>query len=319
MRAPPTCSLTAFHVRGSSPKGGSSSWQGSLPTASSSSPQPSRVTRSATTTSQHTSPLCFPDSGECVQVRRKESVQKEAIYLSPKEHKRFKHCREVPPAAQLQYLKLQLLAQALAHHKFVFTLPKRVRNDPEDLQVMVTKVYNIKGFWYVECDIMSPKQLRESALIQLPLVRGNTPSTDHKDNVRDRFISIFNSPVTLADIGISEQRKVLDMQTIAEVWTTGICNVLENGKSLHDILFTYLSQTPEVIKFRQQGEEQQPLERARERVERAVKGLEDMTDSENEEVRQIYKQIAPTFDPGDDGIGPRSICWKEILCTEESH
>jgi hypothetical protein len=34
-------------------------------------------------------------------------------------------------------------------------LPKRVRNDPEDLQVMVTKANSIKGFWYVECDIIS--------------------------------------------------------------------------------------------------------------------------------------------------------------------
>jgi hypothetical protein len=57
------------------------------------------------------------------------------------------------------------------------------------------------------------------------------------------------------------------------------------------MLFTCLSQTPEVIKIRQQGEEQQVLERARERVERAVKGLEDQTASEHEEVRQIYKQI----------------------------
>ena len=127
---------------------------------------------------------------------------------------------------------------------------------------MVTKANSIKGFWYVECDIISPKQLRESALIQLSVVRGNTPSTDHKDNVQDLFISIFNSPVTLADIGISEQRTELAMQAIAEVWTTGICYVLENGKSLHDMLFTYLSQTPEVINLRQQEEEQQALERA---------------------------------------------------------
>jgi len=134
---------------------------------------------------------------------------------------------EVPPIAQLQYLKLQLLAQALAHHKFVFTLPKRFRNDPEGLQVMVTIANSIKGFWYVECDIISSKQLHESALIQLPVVRGNTPSTNHKDNVRDLFINIFNSPVTLADIGISEQQKVLAMQAMAQVWTTGICSVLE--------------------------------------------------------------------------------------------
>ena len=185
-----------------------------LPAAASSSPQHSRllprsIARSATTASQDTSPLSFPDSGESVQVRSKESVQKEARYLSLKEHKSFKHGREVPPAVQLQYLKSQLLAQALAHHKFVFNLPKRVRNDPEDLQVMVTQANSIKGFLYVECDIISPKHLRESALIQLPVVRRNTPSTDHKDNVRDLFNNIFNSPATLADIGISEQRKEL--------------------------------------------------------------------------------------------------------------
>ena len=275
----------------------SRSGEQSLPAAASSSLKPSRVTRSATTASQAASPLSFPDSGESVQVRGKESVQNEAIYMSPQEHKRFKHGREVPPAAQLQYLKPQLLAQALVHHKFVFTLPKRVRNDPEDLQVMVTKANSIKGFWYVECDIISPKHLRESALIQLPVVRGNTPSTDHKDNVRDLFNNIFNSPVTLADIGISEQRKELAMQAIAQVWTTGICSLS-------------VAQTPEVIKLRQQGEEQQALERARERVERAVKDLKNKIASENEEVRQIYKQITPTFDPEDDGI------WSEIDLLE---
>ena len=159
---------------------------------------------------------------------------------------------------------------------------------------MVTKANNIKGFWYIECDIISPKHLRESALIQLPVVRGNTPSTDHKDNVRDLFSNIFNSPATLADIGISE-RKELAMQAIAQVSITGICSV---------------AQTPEVIKLRQQGKEQQALERARERVERAVKDLKNKIASENEEVRQIYKQITPTFDPEDDGI------WSEIDLLE---
>jgi hypothetical protein len=118
-----------------------------LPAAASSFPQQSRATRSATTASkpQDTSPLSFPDSGENVQVRSKESLQKDVVYLSPQEHKRFKHGREVPPAAQLQHLKRQLFAQALAHHKFVFTLPKSVRNDSQDLQVMVTKANSIKG------------------------------------------------------------------------------------------------------------------------------------------------------------------------------
>jgi hypothetical protein len=96
------------------------------------------------------------------------------------------------------------------------------------------------------------------------------------------------------------------------VCTTRICNLSpgENGQSVHDILFAYLSQTPEGIKLRQQGEKQQALEHARERLERAVKGLKDKIASENEVVRQIYKQITPTFDPGDDGI------WSEIDLLE---
>jgi len=96
----------------------------------------------------------------------------------------------------------------------------------------------------------------------------------------------------------------------ADVWTTVICNPGENGQSLHDILFAYLSQTPEGIKLREQGGKQQALKHARERLERAVKGLEDKIASENEVVRQIYKQITPTFDPGDDGI------WSEIDLLE---
>jgi hypothetical protein len=65
-----------------------------------------------------------------------------------------------------------------------------------------------------------------------------------------------------------------------------------------------------VIKLRQQGEKQQALEHACERLERAVKGLKDKIASENEVVRQICKQITPTFDPGDDGI------WSEIDLLE---
>ena len=122
LRAPPSCSLTASHVRGRSP----CQLLLLLPSV-----KPSRVTRSATTAPKAASPLSFPDSGDSVQVRGRESVQKEAIYLSPQEHTRFKHGREVPPAAHLQYLKPQLLAQALVHHKFVFTLPRGSGTTPK--------------------------------------------------------------------------------------------------------------------------------------------------------------------------------------------
>ena len=78
----------------------------SSPAAASSSPPQHRATRSAATiasTQQSSSPLCLPDSGESVQVRSKESVKKDVLYLSSQEHKRFRHGREVSPEAQLLY------------------------------------------------------------------------------------------------------------------------------------------------------------------------------------------------------------------------
>ena len=77
---------------------------------------------------------------------------------------------------------------------------------------MVTKAISIKGTWYVECDIVSPKELRELTPIQLPVVRGKTPTTNRKDNVQDLFSKIFYSLVTLGDMGISEEGKELAMQ-----------------------------------------------------------------------------------------------------------
>ena len=126
--------------------------------------------------------------------------------LSLKEHKRLKHGRDVPPEAQLQYLKPNIFAQALAHHKFVFTLPKDVRGDKEDLQVMATHAYSLYKFWYVDFQILSPKSLREQQPIQLPVVRGDSPTTNHKDNLRDLFNRIFQNPATLADLGINRTR-----------------------------------------------------------------------------------------------------------------
>jgi hypothetical protein len=202
-----------------------------LPPAASSSPQPSRVTRSTPTASQDTSPLSFPDSGRVYRYGEKNLYRKRRYIC----HRRNTNASSTVETCHLQHNSNTLNHSSLHRRPHITNLfspcPERVRNDPEDLQVMVTKANSIKGFWYVECDIISPKHLRESALIQLPVVRGNAPSTDHchKDNVRDLFNDIFNSHATLADFGISEQRKELTMQAIAQVWTTGICNVLENG------------------------------------------------------------------------------------------
>ena len=94
-----------------------------------------RVTRARTHAVQ---PGPLTDSGEQAQVQEKESVKAPAKHLSLKDHKHFKHGRDVPPEAQLQYLKPGIFAQALVHHKFVFTLPTDVRGDETDLRVMAS-------------------------------------------------------------------------------------------------------------------------------------------------------------------------------------
>ena len=142
--------------------------------------------------------------------------------MSLKEHKQLRHGRDVPPEAQLQYLKPSIFAQALVHHKFVFTLPRDVRGDETDLQVMASHAYSYKKFWYVDCEILSPKGLRDPKPIQMPVVRGTSPTTNHKGNLRDLFNRIHHNPVTLADIGIDKVRVERALAAMASVWDTGL-------------------------------------------------------------------------------------------------
>ena len=97
-----------------------------------------RITR-ARTHAVEASP--FTDSGEQAQVQERESAKAPPQHLSLNDHKQFKHGRDVPPEAQLQYLKPGIFAQALVHNKFVFTLPKDVRGDATYLRVMASHAY----------------------------------------------------------------------------------------------------------------------------------------------------------------------------------
>ena len=122
------------------------------------------------------------DSGERTQVQNIESGKSPLACMSLKEHKRLKHGKDVPLEAQLQYLKPGIFAQALVHNKFVFTLPKDVRGDKADQQVLASHAYSSKKFWYVDCKILSPEVPEDEKIIQMPVARGNTPTTNHKHN-----------------------------------------------------------------------------------------------------------------------------------------
>ena len=70
--------------------------------------------------------------------------------LSLKEHKAFKHTEEVPPEVVFQYLNPSLLGRILVYHKHVLSLPYsflQIDNaDTEDLKLMASRAYTIKGF-----------------------------------------------------------------------------------------------------------------------------------------------------------------------------
>jgi hypothetical protein len=69
------------------------------------------------------------DTGESDAVEQEKESPSDVqhkVLLGPKDYKRLKHGKEVPFDAELQYLKPQLLAQALVHHKFVMDSPSRI-------------------------------------------------------------------------------------------------------------------------------------------------------------------------------------------------
>jgi hypothetical protein len=79
------------------------------------------------------------------------------VLLGTKDYKRLKHGKDMPFKAELQYLKPQLLAQALVHHKFVMDLPDGIWIDEKKGKtapccVMAVKAYSRTQaiFWYVD-------------------------------------------------------------------------------------------------------------------------------------------------------------------------
>ena len=71
--------------------------------------------------------------------------------LMLQDYKKFKHGKEVPQEAAIQYLKQHLLAQALVHHKHVMHMPHDLL-DPNptntvDFIMMASRAYSTKNTW----------------------------------------------------------------------------------------------------------------------------------------------------------------------------
>jgi hypothetical protein len=110
--------------------------------------------------------------------------------LTLKDHKRFKHAKDVPPDAVIQFLKPSMLGQNLVHDKHVLTLPSSFLNEPIDMfgevKMVAAKAYSIKQFWYIDYEFIAPDAKRlqyRGRTCQVPIIRGTAKSTAHNANV----------------------------------------------------------------------------------------------------------------------------------------
>ena len=74
---------------------------------------------------------------------------------------------------------------------------------------MTSRAYTIKGFPYIDYEVIAPKQMQteyKGTPIQIPIAKVSAKSTNHKGNVIDVLRQIYNKPVSLADIGINAAR-----------------------------------------------------------------------------------------------------------------
>jgi len=80
------------------------------------------------------------------QDKESPSTAQHKVLLGPKDYKRLKHGKDTPFDAELQYLKPQLLAQALVHPKFVMDLPDGIWIDEKTGKTAACRVMAVKAY-----------------------------------------------------------------------------------------------------------------------------------------------------------------------------
>jgi len=137
------------------------------PAASSSFPQPSLATCSATTASPHDTHLFpFQIRGRVYRYGAKNMYRK-MYYIS---HHKNTNVSSTVERCHLQH-NFNISNHSSSHRRSHITnlfspCPKVSGTTPKTYRSWSRKANSIKGTWYVECDIVSPKELRESMPIQ---------------------------------------------------------------------------------------------------------------------------------------------------------
>jgi hypothetical protein len=142
------------------------------------------------------------------------------------DYKKFKLGKDVPQEAEIQYLKQNLLAQALVHHKHVMLMPHHlldpIPTNTVDFIMLASRAYSTKNTWYIEYEVTGPPEQKlkyAGEVIQMPAVRGTAKSTNNKSNVLDLIKQMYPKATTLADIGITKARETKILQAIAESYS----------------------------------------------------------------------------------------------------
>jgi hypothetical protein len=171
------------------------------------------------------------DTGESDAVEQEKGSPSDVqhkVLLGPKDYKRLKHGKDTPFDAELQYLKPQLLSQALVHHKFVMDLSEGIWIDEKTgktapCSFMAVKAYSRPQakFWYVDFTIISHADRCD---LQLPVQRGTVKSVNHAMNLQDLFRQLFNHPSTLEDLGIIEEHSKQIMSATIDAWRDSLQN-----------------------------------------------------------------------------------------------
>ncbi len=230
-----------------------------------------------------------PDAAE--QDKESPSTAQHKVLLGPKDYKRLKHGKDAPFDAELQYLKPQLLAQALVHHKFVMDLPEGIWIDEKTGKTAACRVMAVRAysrtqakFWYVDFAIISHADRCD---LQLPVRRGTVKSVNHAMNLQDLFRQLFNHPSTLEDLGITEERSKQIMSATIDAWRES----LQNPFALACVLSAQIN----AADARRKEQEQQAAATRAAEVER--KALEDA--KARGPPAGHFKQVIETFEPLD--------------------
>jgi hypothetical protein len=134
---------------------------------------------------------------------------------------------------------------------------------------MASHAYSYKKFWYVDCEIVSPKVPNNPKIIQMPVVRGDSPTTKHKHNLRELFNRIHSNPSTLADIGIDN---ALVEKALTAMASAAMASVRDTGL----VSLSFLSEAGVTkVMMRKQVEERLIKKRSAQLVEKAYHELKE--------------------------------------------